>query len=229
VGLEAACLIRIDGQTARGTARLEHKDLVFRGPIRVSVPLAQITHASARDGTLVVRFAGRQAELEIGEPAASRWGQRITNPPSRLDKLGVKPGMRVALVNLPDSAFRVELERAGATVLARIGSSLDALFFGAAQPDDLDRLASLKDYLQPSGALWVIRKKGEKKGETKVTERASMAAGKKAGLVDVKVVSFSDTYTAEKYVTPLEKRAKPARSSPPSRRTPRSAPSQGRK
>jgi len=33
-----------------------------------------------------------------------------------------------------------------------------------------------------------------------------MAAGKHAGLVDVKVVSFSDTHTAEKFVIPVAKR-----------------------
>ena len=30
-----------------------------------------------------------------------------------------------------------------------------------------------------------------------------MSAGKRAGLVDVKVVSFSDTHTAEKFVIPV--------------------------
>ena len=33
-----------------------------------------------------------------------------------------------------------------------------------------------------------------------------MAAGKRAGLVDVKVVSFSETLTAEKFVIPVAKR-----------------------
>jgi hypothetical protein len=34
-----------------------------------------------------------------------------------------------------------------------------------------------------------------------------MRAGQDAGLVDVKVVSFSDVLTAEKFVIPLDKRA----------------------
>ena len=33
-----------------------------------------------------------------------------------------------------------------------------------------------------------------------------MAAGKQAGLVDVKVVSYSDTHSAEKYVIPVARR-----------------------
>ena len=35
-----------------------------------------------------------------------------------------------------------------------------------------------------------------------------MAAGKRAGLVDVKVVSYSDTHSAEKYVIPVANRPK---------------------
>jgi len=35
-----------------------------------------------------------------------------------------------------------------------------------------------------------------------------MSAGKRAGLVDVKVVSFSETHTAEKFVVPVAKRPK---------------------
>ena len=212
VGYDAECTIRYDGQTAKGKAVLEQKDLVFRGPFRLVVPLATVTRASARDGTLVVQFGGRRAEIDLGAPA-ERWADRITNPPSRLRKLGVKPGMRVALVNMAGSAgdgFREELQQAGAQVLARPGAGTDAVFLGADVPADLDRLAGLKRHLQPAGALWIVRRKGQ----TAVSEQASMAAGKKAGLVDVKVVSYSDTHTAEKYVIPVAARGGAGPSSP---------------
>ena len=44
------------------------------------------------------------------------------------------------------------------------------------------------------------------KARKDITEAETMAAGKRAGLVDVKVVSFSDTHTAEKFVIPVAKR-----------------------
>jgi hypothetical protein len=44
------------------------------------------------------------------------------------------------------------------------------------------------------------------KGSDAISERDVMTAGKAAGLVDVKVVRFSDTHTAEKYVIPAGKR-----------------------
>ena len=41
MGYDAACTIRFEGQIARGTAVLEHKDLVFRGPFRLAIPLSR--------------------------------------------------------------------------------------------------------------------------------------------------------------------------------------------
>jgi hypothetical protein len=225
MGYEADCTIRFEGQTARGTARLEHKDLVFRGPFRLALSLSQVSEARADADTLVVRFGSRRADLEIGAAAAARWAKRITNPPSRIDKLGIKPGMRVAFVNLRDDELHGEIERAGATVLSRPAGGADAVFLGAVTAQDLARLESAPAWLQPAGAVWVVRRKGD----TVVSERASMAAGKKAGLVDVKVVSFSETHTAEKYVIPVAKRAALAGSSTPAIRTSGSRRSRGRK
>ncbi len=217
MGYRADCTIRIDGQTGSGTAWLEHKDLVFRGPFRVTVPLAQVAEATVRDGALVVRFGTRHAEFQIGDVAA-HWAQRINNPPSRVDKLGVKPGLRIALVNLDEPTFRHEIQAAGATILPRPAANTDVIFLGTDSRADLSRIDALARKIQPDGALWVVRRKGH----GAVSERDSMAAGKKAGLVDVKVVSFSETHTAEKYVVPkgarkLRPAGKPAglsRSSP---------------
>jgi hypothetical protein len=204
MGYEAACTIRFEGQTARGTAWLEHKDLVFRGAFRLAMPFSDISEARAEADTLIVRFRGRRADLDIGAAAAAKWAKRITNPPSRMAKLGIKPGMRVVFVNLRDDDLRGEVERAGATLMARATGGADAVFLGAETAGDLERLESATEWLQPAGAVWVVRRKGD----PVVSERASMAAGKKAGLVDVKVVSFSETHTAEKYVIPVAKRAR---------------------
>jgi hypothetical protein len=120
-----------------------------------------------------------------------------------LDKLGMKAGMKVALVGgfEFDREFRAEL--AGRAPPARLGAGMDAIFLAADKAADLGRLDALRAKLSPAGAIWVVRKKG---GAGPVTEKAVMAAGKAAGLVDVKVVAFSDTHTAEKLVIPVKKR-----------------------
>ena len=81
MGSDGPGTLTIDGRTFRGTAQLEQKQLLFRGDIRLIIPLDGIDEARAQDGRLIVRFGGRLATLEIGASAA-RWAARITNPPT---------------------------------------------------------------------------------------------------------------------------------------------------
>lgn len=99
--------------------------------------------------------------------------------------------------------FLAELEDAVAVLsIGRMVKDCDAVFFGATSASQLGRLPALKKSLKPNGALWVVRPKGR----PEISEAAVMAAGKAAGLVDVKVVSFSRTHTAEKFVIPIKDR-----------------------
>jgi hypothetical protein len=226
MGYEAKCRLISEGRTANGVARLEQDELLFNGDgVRLTIPLREIGEVHSREDSLFITFGRRRAALEIGR-AAEKWAVRIARPPGRLDKLGVKAGMRVALVNLNDPGLAGELTGRGASIEngAR-ASKLDLIFFGARTPADLERLPALAARLEPAGAMWLIRRKG--KGAA-VTEAASMAAGKQAGLVDVKVVSFSDTHTAEKFVIPVARRARADRSPSALRRRRGSAPWQGR-
>ncbi len=204
MGHDASCTLTCDGRTSRGTAWLEHKDLVFRGPARLAIPLGSITSATARDGVLHVRFGDRSASFAIGE-AAEKWARRIMNPPSRLDKLGVKEGMTIAAIGIGDAAFLDEASSRGAKVTRTAPAAsrpAEMIFYGASHRDALARLTALAKLIQPNGAIWVVRPKGR----PEITESETMAAGKRAGLVDVKVVSFSETHTAEKFVIPVARR-----------------------
>lgn len=203
MGYDAACTLRFDGRTERGTAFLEHKHLIFRGPSRLAIPLKEISEARADGRTLHVCFGSKRAAFEIGKPAV-KWVERINNPPSRLDKLGVKRDMRVALIGMADEEFEGELAGRQAHVQRQVrrGEVVDAVFYLARRRADLARLGALAAAIAPAGAVWVIRPKGR----PEITEADSMSAGRKAGLVDVKVVSFSETHTAEKYVVPRSSR-----------------------
>jgi len=50
--------------------------------------------------------------------------------------------------------------------------------------------------------MWIVYPKGQKH----ITEEDVLGAGRKAGLVDVKVVGFSATHTALKFVVPVSSR-----------------------
>jgi hypothetical protein len=122
---------------------------------------------------------------------------------TRLQKLGVKPDWRVSVIAVGDPDFIEELRSAVEHVtVGRVVDGCDAIFFGALDAKELVRLATLKKSLKQNGALWVIRPKGR----PEISERAVMDAGKSAGLVDVKVISFSPTHTGEKFVIPVANR-----------------------
>ena len=122
---------------------------------------------------------------------------------TRLQKLGAKPDWRVSVIAVGDREFIEELRGAVREVtVGRTVDDCDAIFFGALQAKELVRLATLKKSLKQNGALWVIRPKGR----PEISEREVMDAGKAAGLVDVKVISFSSTHTGEKFVIPVANR-----------------------
>ena len=203
MGSEAAVTVRFNGVTATGKARLETEVLQFRGgDLRLSIPFKQMSRVTARGGTLSVTFPDGTASFELGA-AAPRWADKILHPPSRLQKIGVKPEWRASAIGVGDAAFLQELE-AGIAMLSvgRVLKACDAIFLGVTREAQLSRLAKLKASLKPNGALWIIRPKGR----PEISERATMAAGKAAGLVDVKVVGFSPTHTAEKFVIPVAQR-----------------------
>jgi methylaspartate ammonia-lyase len=77
------------------------------------------------------------------------------------------------------------------------------IVFGVDQVTRLARLATLRDYLTPAGAIWVVHTKGK---AATVRDVDVFAAARTAGLVDVKVASLSATHTAEKLVVPVKAR-----------------------
>ena len=120
-----------------------------------------------------------------------------------LEKLGVKPDWRVSALGIDDEGFLAELEGAVAFLsIGRVAKSNDAIFYGVTKEAQLPRLEKLKASITQNGTIWVIRPKGR----PEISERSVMEAGKLAGLVDVKVVSFSETHTAEKFVIPVAAR-----------------------
>jgi hypothetical protein len=203
MGAEAMCTVRFRRKAVSGKARLETEVLQFRGgDIRLSIPFKQMSSVSARDGTLTVSYPDGTASFDLGSQAA-RWADKIEHPPSRLAKLGAKPDWRVSAIDVDDEAFVHELGAAVSFLsIGRVVKKNDAIFIGVNNAAQLRRLERLKAALKSNGAIWVIRPKGR----PEISEKAVMAAGKAAGLVDVKVVGFSPTHTAEKYVIPVAAR-----------------------
>jgi len=190
MGDEARATLEYAGQVSEGTAKLETDELVFRGDVRLRVPLRSVTSAEAADGKLELAWDGTQATLDLGDRAA-RWAERIRNPKTLADKLGVKPGQTVAIVGDvgPEAELFPETVEAG---------EAHTIFLGANAVSDLEDLPAITG----DGTLWIVAPKGGKEPR----ESQVLEAGRAAGLKDVKVVRWSDTHTAHKFVVPLDHR-----------------------
>jgi DUF3052 family protein len=202
MGQEATCTLEHEGRSSDGRACFETDEIIFRGTFRLAIKLNQVEDAYADDGVLTVRWSGKTARFDLGR-AADKWADKIVNPPTVIDKLGLKTGQRVAVLGFADDVLAKEVEAAtGVKALRRTASGLDVVFLAADDRKTLGRLPALRNALAPDGAVWVVRPKGS----DRISENDVMAAGRDAGLYDVKVVRFSDTHTAEKFVIPKKDR-----------------------
>jgi hypothetical protein len=202
MGNELNCTARFGKLESQGKALLETSEILFRGGFRLKIPFSSIQSLKAAGGELRVHTAKGLAVFELGE-AAAKWREKILHPKSRLEKLGVKPATKVSLMGNFDDGFLQELaQQTKAVVKGKVGADSESIFFAAETKEALARVPKLAKTLEGSAALWIVYPKGRKQ----ITEADVIAAGRKAGLKDVKVVGFSPTHTALKFVIPLSNR-----------------------
>jgi hypothetical protein len=206
MGLEIQCKIRYQERTLSGKAHLETDHVLFRGEERLKVVFKDVKSARAEGGILRLEFVGGPAELELGA-AAEKWAHKILNPPSRLHKLGVMPGMGVCLVGEFEEEFLADLnncrvQKVGPKADEAADEQADLVFLAAEKRSRLALIRKLVPGLKSDGALWVVYPKGV----DTIRESEVIAAGRSACLKDVKVASFSLTHTGLKFVIPLVRR-----------------------
>src|SRR6266852_2619397 len=104
MGQTAKTRIRVDGTSYDGEALLETSEVIVRGghapsPVRsrdgqarapvLHIPFARMKSLRASGGTLSFRFDGSEVSIDLGVNAA-KWLDKIRNPKSVVQKLGVK-------------------------------------------------------------------------------------------------------------------------------------------
>ncbi|MEO8436903.1 MAG: DUF3052 family protein [Chloroflexota bacterium] len=126
-----------------------------------------------------------------------------------LDKLGIRPGMRVALIDIDDETIRLGIaERTSDVTEGWPEPDTDVVLLGADAPDALAPLEALAERIRPNGAIWVVSRKGK---AATIRDVEVIDAARAAGLVDNKVASFSPTHTALRLVIRVERRPKTSR------------------
>lgn len=120
-----------------------------------------------------------------------------------IDKLGVKPGQRIAVFGVESAEFLKDLTaRVPEYSRGKRIANADLVFFSAEARGDLLKLKSLSRSIAKNGAVWVVYPKGQ----SHIRETDVITAGKEAGLTDNKVCSFSPTHTALRFVIPVAQR-----------------------
>jgi hypothetical protein len=202
MGRELLCKVRSANKISSGKALLETNELVFRGDIRLRISLSSLKSVLARDGELHLQWNDSAAVFELGDHA-EKWAHTILHPKTLAEKLGIKPGLVISAVGLRDADFLKDLRgQAKSFSDSKPLNHSDLIFVGAEKAADLARTSKAASSLDSASALWIVYPKGKQE----IKEQQVLEAGRQAGLVDVKVVSFSSTHTALKFVRPKAKR-----------------------
>jgi hypothetical protein len=204
MGNEVKCVARIDGKKDQGKALLETSEVIFRGAeCRVKIAFAEMKSVAAEDGELRIKTTGGEFRFAVGLAAAEKWREKILHPKTRAEKLGVKAGMRVAVVGDREAALAKELRQNKAQIVnGNATASAELIFWFVDEKSGLGIAGKIAKNLEGAAGLWIVYPKGKKE----ITENDVLNAGRKTGLKDVKVVGFSPTHTALKFVVPVAKR-----------------------
>ncbi len=125
-----------------------------------------------------------------------------------VDKLGIKPRTRIAIVN-PPRGYRVTLGKLppGVIVASAPRGSLPFIQFFVTSRDVLEaQLPALLRALEPDGSLWISWPKKASGVMTDITEDVVRAVALPTGLVDVKVAAVDDVWSGLKLVRRLKNR-----------------------
>ena len=127
---------------------------------------------------------------------------------SLVDKLGIKPGTRIVIVNAP-RGYATTLGKLppGVRVTKAVRGQLPFIQFFATSRAELERaFPALVRGLESAGALWVSWPKKSSGVATDITEDVVRAVALPTGLVDVKVAAVDDVWSGLKLVRRLKNR-----------------------
>jgi hypothetical protein len=193
---------------------------------RLRIPVAETTRLEAAGKELVVEHRGETMRFAIDHP--ERWVAKIRTPKSRVDKLGIRAGTVVFVQNVTDGALDDELSATLAVKKKSLSAEVDVVLLGAESEADLSGLEQIVAATKDAISIWVLWTKASAleaaakaaAASTKAPTKAKAKAPKKpvsktppppplreddirrlahaAGLVDVKVASFSEELSALK-------------------------------
>ncbi len=121
---------------------------------------------------------------------------------SLVDKLGIKVGQRIALINAPaDYPALLGPLSAGVSQEEALTTGLDFVhFFTASRTELLATFPDLKAAIVTKGMIWISWPKKAAKVATDLDENLVREIGLAIGLVDVKVAAIDQVWSGLKFV-----------------------------
>jgi hypothetical protein len=146
----------------------------------------------------------RNAELLVGSTAGYSGTPLV-------QKLGLKAGMRVRLLNPPDHYWSLlghDPTSMGVDELPeRSETKADFTHLFATDPATLEKaFATARAGMEEAGMVWASWPKRTSRAQSEVGESEVMAVGKKVGLVDIKVCAVDEVWSGLKFVIPRKDR-----------------------
>lgn len=202
MGQEFDGTVTVGGQKVAVRGDFGSDRVRFSGGRRGDVPYKQVQVLSTSKGILRIRADGVELQFPVG-PNVDRLANKIRSPTTRLEKLGVKPGLSTVLLGKFETAFLAELDG----VLSDWQTSLpdepvDLLFVSARTLDDLADIQAFAAAIKPDGSLWIVYPKAKRE----IPEKTVLDTGRAAGLKDMKVARFTEKLTALRFMRPLADR-----------------------
>jgi len=127
---------------------------------------------------------------------------------SLVDKLGIKPGTRMTIINAPRGYMRTLGKLPPGVTVSRTGRGSFGFiqYFTRVRRELSAKLPSLCRNLEDNGTLWISWPKKAARVVTDVTEDTVRDLALPLGLVDVKVCAIDDVWSGLKLVRRIENR-----------------------
>jgi len=122
-------------------------------------------------------------------------------------KLGIKDGFVIGLVNPPGNIAELLLPLPNAVTLSSVSAGADMIHFFTNSVEELSRgLAEYRNLIKQDGSIWVSWYKKAAKLPTEITEDTIRDVALPLGLVDIKVCAVDEKWSGLKLVIRRENR-----------------------
>jgi hypothetical protein len=194
MGLEQKCRASWPGGSGDVKALLETHELILRGDVKRSFPIARLANIRVDAENLRFRAADEEIALTLGAEIAGRWAKKLTTPPPSLaQKLGVGPTSKALVIGEIDDAALSEA--LGGNIVASPEEA--RLCVAVVRDEEALRQALL---VQQSCAfetlIWIANVKGPR---SPFGDNAVRSFMRNAGYIDNKVSAVSDILSATRY------------------------------